>query len=316
MRRWRLSVLFVGLVLCLAGCRDQGSSPEIASAFEPGQVEGLTSTAVPSATVTPTATATSTPTVTATPTRTPTSSPTPTETPTPTAVPAPEVPEAMLGLGEDMVGKMIWSEGRWEYRGESMTGEAVAYWDNENHRLLLVEGVDSLDFAEHKGLFVRMDAATVEEMVIASGCTKMPIPLDTDKGILHISHMDGFIDTLVVEGVEGEEIVAPFAGTVSSVYTEFFGVPYPQIVFRLMADNGVKMGFYTFYEGDLPTQVYAGASISEVGFYKLNPPLIKAYSNVSVLALDLWSQSDEVVNFRFDEILTNELNQLVQISNN
>lgn len=238
-------------------------------------------TEVPQPSVTPqtptvaaTATAKASPTLTETPlpTATSTRTPEPTQTPEPTNVPK---PEGIAKLGPEMVAQMVYSgepRNRWEYKG-------VAYWDNGKGRLELVEGIDTIDIAGYKELFVKLDVATVEEMVIASGYTAMPIPLDVDSGVMR-QRRGGQLWSVVFQEVEGAAIIAPFGGRVIGVGSEVWGVNYEKLTFSLKDESGAEFWFDTLYEGNLPNDVVTGQVITVVGEKKL--PYTDEYASESV----------------------------------
>ncbi|GAB4404049.1 MAG: hypothetical protein Kow00123_15690 [Anaerolineales bacterium] len=110
----------------------------------PAEVRPATLTPTPPFTLTPTPTETPT----ATPSPTPEPSPTPTATPTETAIPPEERPLDLAGFNE------VWNPNtnRFEYVDEDQ--QVIAYWDQGNKRVELVEGLNKLDLEKHKGLFV------------------------------------------------------------------------------------------------------------------------------------------------------------------
>jgi hypothetical protein len=246
----------------------------------------------PVATATAEATATNKP----SPTSAPTLEPSP--TPEPTNVPK---PEGMDKLGAEMVAQMVYSgepRNRWEYKG-------VAYWDEKKGRLELDPSTTSLDFADNKDLFVKLDAATVEEMVVVSGYTAIPIPLDVDSGVMY-QERGGKLFSVVFQGVEGAAIVAPFGGSVVKVGETVWGVDYEKLAFYLKGENGVELWIYTRYEGNLPSETAAGQVITIVGREKL--PYTEKYASESVLQIGF-------DNTTLASLLTDELGRIVMIKN-
>ncbi len=222
-------------------------------------------TAAPVAPTLPIATAAPRPTATLSP---PTATPAPTPTPTPT----PNWPVGMDALGPT-ASRMVNNEAarRWEYVGESGAGPVVAYWDAGVKRLALVDGVASLDFAEHKGLFVRWELAQVEARFLASAGMAPPILVDVERGGL-CEGKGGRWGIGLRDLPAGTAVRSPFAAAVARSVITTSGLPDIH-EFHLSdpeADREVLRVFLTPDLEELTTgDVVAGGVLFETGGVKL-----------------------------------------------